>query len=150
MALIPLIYTANDTAYYGFASSGAVVYILGYCGPLAVRIIWGMEQSNLKKGPFTLGRYSRPLAIVSLVLCVFLVIFMCLPTMLPATAVNANYAPAVLTFGTVFLPTVGWFAYGRKTYIGVAQRVTAENVLSEEDQGHYIVEPKKSEPKKSD
>ncbi|KAJ5951844.1 amino acid/polyamine transporter I [Penicillium vulpinum] len=145
MATIPLIYIGNETAYYCFASSGAVVYIVGYCFPLGVRVIWGMEQSHLKKGPFTLGRFSKPLAIISLVLCVFLVVFMCLPTMMPATALNANYAPAVLVFGSVFLPTIAWFAYGRKTYIGVTQHLSARNGPEEDvtGQGQYIVEPKK-------
>jgi hypothetical protein len=128
MCCLATIYIGNATAFYGLASGCTVVYIVSYAMPILVNVIWGIDQSGLARGCFTLGRYSRPLSVVALIWCVYLSIFLCFPVYLPVTAVNMNYACLVLGFG-FFVPTVLWPVYGSRNYRGVVHGIDGMDIM---------------------
>ena len=122
VSLISLIYIGNATAFYGLASGCTVVFIVSYAMPITVRLIWEDEFQKLKRGPFSLGRYSRAVGYVAVAWWMYLTIFLCFPVYLPVTKVNMNYSCLVLGFG-IIAPTVAWFAYGKHRYLGAVREV---------------------------
>ncbi|KAJ5373919.1 Amino acid/polyamine transporter I [Penicillium concentricum] len=118
ISALALIYIGNETAFYGLASGVTVVMIFSYAMPIFLRLIYGFKHSNLQPGPFTLGAWGLPINIFAACWCTYLIIFMCLPTLMPVTKENMNYA--VLIFGASLLVAAGtWWVYGRRVYLGV-------------------------------
>ncbi|KAF7555665.1 hypothetical protein G7Z17_g1965 [Cylindrodendrum hubeiense] len=96
---ISLIYIGNATAYYGISSACTVALILSYAFPLLINAIWGFQHCTIPRGSFSLGRLHRPLAVVALVWCIYISVFMCFPAYYPVTKDNMNYASVVLAAG---------------------------------------------------
>ncbi len=118
ISALSLIYIGNETAFYGINSGVTVIMIFSYVMPIALRLVYGFQHSALPLGPFTLGRWGLPINIFASCWCVYLIIFLCFPSYMPATKENMNYAS--LIFGACFILTaVTWFAYGRERYRGV-------------------------------
>lgn len=120
--LLSLIYIGNSTAFYGIASGASVVMIFSYAMPIFLNVFWGIKHNNLTPGPFTLGRYSLAINIAALMWSTYLMIFLCFPSIMPVTEVNMNYSSLVFGF-SLFLPTVAWFWYGKKGYLGIAEEL---------------------------
>jgi choline transport protein len=118
VCLLSLIYIGNSTAFYGLASGVTVTLVFSYAMPIFINVIWGIRHNKLKPGPFTLGRWSRPINFAALAWSTYLILFLCFPTLMPVNKINMNYASLVFGFG-ILLPTVAWFAYGKKRYLGV-------------------------------
>ncbi|KAL2698461.1 hypothetical protein AAEP93_009849 [Penicillium crustosum] len=115
---LALIYIGNETAFYGIASGVTVVMIFSYALPIFLRIIYGFEHTNLQPGPFTLGAWSMPINVFAACWCIYLIIFLCFPSVVPVTPENMNYAP--LIFGASMLVAAGtWWVYGSRLYLGV-------------------------------
>lgn len=145
ICLLALIYIGNATAFYGIASGCTAVYVVSYALPIAVNVVWGIDQSGMARGTFTLGRYSRPIGAAAVAWCAYLVIFLCFPVYLPVTAVNMNYASLVLGFG-FFVATASWFVYGKKRYTGVVHEIVAAGIpiaqLEVSKQGRFNIQEK--------
>lgn len=90
--------------------------------PILIGLIW---PSHFKKGPFNLGAFSRPVALIACLWIGFIVIIFCLPNVNPVTSQTLNYTPvavgivAVWTFGT-------WFISARKWFTGPIRQIQAE------------------------
>ncbi|KAB5580372.1 amino acid/polyamine transporter I [Coniochaeta sp. 2T2.1] len=118
VSALSLIYIGNDTAFFGINSGVTVIMIFSYLMPISLRLVHGFKHSILAPGPFRLGAYGLPLNIFGACWCVYLIIFLCFPTMMPVHAKNMNYAS--LIFGACLLTAAGtWLAYGRRSYRGV-------------------------------
>ncbi|KAF9115359.1 hypothetical protein BGX27_008128 [Mortierella sp. AM989] len=73
-------------------------------------------------GNFTLGRFSRPLHIISIIWLLLLSLFLMLPPTYPITKNNFNYAPVVMTIlGLLF--GISWFK-ARTDFTGGAKDVS--------------------------
>ncbi|EXJ72493.1 uncharacterized protein A1O5_04998 [Cladophialophora psammophila CBS 110553] len=137
------IYIGNSTAFYGLASGCTVVLVFSYLFPILIHVIWGLKANGLKPGPFSLGKWSRPINIAALAWGAYLTTFLCFPTVMPVSATNMNYSCLVLGFAFV-LATVTWLAYGSRTYRAAAQEVDipttkVAEVLVEENAEHHHV-----------
>ncbi|KAJ5382632.1 amino acid/polyamine transporter I [Penicillium concentricum] len=120
ISLISLIYIGNATAYYGISSACTAALIISYAFPILINAVCGFQHCNVPRGPFTLGRYHRPIALAALAWSIYITIFLCFPTIYPVTAANLNYAAPVLGIGFL-MTTIGWFAYGKSGYIGIEE-----------------------------
>lgn len=92
-------------------------------------------------GPYTMGRWSKPVNAIAVAWVIFISIVLFFPTVKPVRADNMNYAICVAAFIGLF-STVWWFAGARKTYIGPRTNDTIdllpdenpEDVLGDYDQ----------------
>ncbi|KAK4862455.1 hypothetical protein LT330_002588 [Penicillium expansum] len=145
ISALALIYIGNETAFYGIASGVTVVMVFSYALPIFLRIIYGFEHTNLPPGPFTLGVWSLPINVFAACWCIYLIIFLCFPTIVPVTAQNMNYAP--LIFGASMLVAAGtWWVYGSRLYLGVL----SEEVSSIHQQETIVVQQIEDEKKRGD
>lgn len=111
------VYIGNATAFYGLNSACTVALMISYASPLLLNVLFGFRYCTLPKGRFSLGSWHRVVALVSCAWCLCLVIMLCFPPVQPVTAVNMNYASAVLM--SVFMAaTICWFVYGQDQYVG--------------------------------
>ncbi|MFI5729641.1 amino acid permease [Kribbella sp. NPDC051587] len=112
--VLGLPYLWNTTAYTAVTSIAVIGLYIAYVLPTLLRLIQG---SNFQPGPWTLGRWSRPIGIVAIVWVVFITILFMLPTVSPVTAGSFNYTPiavlVVLGFATTY-----WFASARRWFTG--------------------------------
>jgi hypothetical protein len=78
---------------------------------------WYEGRVQFHPGPYSMGRWSRPVNAIAVTWVVFISVVLFFPTMKPVKADNMNYAICVAAF-IGFFSTVWWFAGARKTYVG--------------------------------
>lgn len=78
------------TAFSAIVSLSTVALNVVYVMPIVARCTWG--RSYFEPGPFHLGAWAYPLGAVSTLWMLFSTVVFCLPTQLPASAQNLNYA----------------------------------------------------------
>lgn len=90
-----------------------------YMAVVALRLYYGnhLKIKTIRKGPFTLGRYQKPINLVALVWTVFITVVLFFPTVNPVTAINMNYA-VVVAAGIGIFALSWWWLGARKTYVG--------------------------------
>jgi len=118
--VISCAYIGSAVAFNAILSSAAVAVMLSYGMPLLCRIFW--PNTLGERGPFHLGRYSWAVNVASAAFTLFVCILFILPTSVPVSAINMNYA-IVAIGGVLLLITVSWFAYGVRHYKGPVSTV---------------------------
>lgn len=73
--------------------------------------------ARLPHSAWTLGRAGVPVNIVAVCYCIYLVIFLPFPVIVPATAENFNWA-SVMFAGIMFLSITYYVVWARKVYKG--------------------------------
>lgn len=115
--LLNLINIASSTAFSAVISLTTVSLYSSYMLPIVIMIQRRLGRGQLTFGPFTLGRFGLFINTIGLLWGLFSVVFVVLPTEMPVTAANMNYAS--LVFGSALLFSfVTWFLYGRKVFQG--------------------------------
>jgi amino acid transporter len=111
--LLGLPYLWNPTAYAAVTSIAVIGLYIAYGIPILLRLIAG---SRFQRGPWHLGRWSRPIGIIAVLWIAFIAILFVLPQAAPGnTLATFNYAPvavaAVLIYagGYWFLSAKNWF-----------------------------------------
>lgn len=90
--------------------------------PILIGLIW---HDSFKKGPFDLGAFSRPVALVACLWIAFITIIFCLPELNPVTSQTLNYTPVCV--GIVLVWAFGtWFLSARKWFTGPVRQIQAE------------------------
>lgn len=108
VAVAGVLFTAYAEAYATIAASAAVLLYVSYVLPTAIgAIAYGRWWTAM--GPWHLGRWFRPLAVVSVLGCGLLVVIGMQPPNEKAVYVVAGMAAALLA---------GWFAAARKSFPG--------------------------------
>ncbi|MET9147407.1 amino acid permease [Streptomyces sp. NPDC004042] len=104
----------SHTAFTAIVSVNVVGLFLAYAVPILLRLRLGDE---FQRGPWHLGRWSRPVGVVAVTWIALSSILFMLPQASPITADSFNYAPIAL--GVVLLvATVWWFATARRRFQG--------------------------------
>ena len=112
--LLALPSLGSQVAFAGTTSIATVGLFLSYGVPIALALIF---PSNFRRGPFNLGRFSKPVAIVALGWIGFLAITFSLPTQNPVSLNTLNYTPVAL--GIVATWAFGsWSLWARKWFSG--------------------------------
>lgn len=109
---------AAINAIFALAIMGPYV---AYGIPIFARVMWGRD--HFRPGPWYLGRWSRPVAMVALVWMVFAFVLFCFPADLNPTAGEMNWAIVVtagvwaFAIGYWYMPKIGGktFFNGPKT-----------------------------------
>lgn len=111
VATAAVLFTAYAEAYATIAASAAVLLYISYVLPTALGAV-AYGRSWTRMGPWTLGRWFRPLAVVSAVGCLALLVIGVQPP-----GEKALYVVGGMSIALV----VAWFAGVRKTFPGPPQ-----------------------------
>lgn len=109
-------------ALYSTVAYGAVtaINVLGITPAYAIPVYLRLKYSkNFHRGPWHLGRWSRPVGWIAVTWVAFVTVLFCLPQTKPdhglVTVQTFNYAPVALAVA-LLLSTVWWMTRGRHGY----------------------------------
>jgi choline transport protein len=91
------------------------------------------HKRPIEFGPWNLGKLGIVVNILAMAFCLFLIIFLPFPTILPVTAQNMNYA-SVVFIGAALFSLVDWVVRGRKRYTGPIKEIINEPLSDVTDQ----------------
>ena len=124
--ILGLPYLWNSTAYAAVTSIAVIGLYVAYVLPTFLRLRLG---SAFVRGPWHLGRWSRPIGIIACVWVVFITVLFMLPTVNPITWDNFNYTVfavvAVIGFAGIY-----WLVSARKWFTGPKVQGSAEEMAS--------------------
>ncbi len=104
----------SHTAFTAIVSVNVVGLFLAYAVPILLRLRLGDE---FQPGPWHLGRWGRPVGVVSVVWILLSSVLFMLPHASPVTADTFNYAPVALAV-VLAVATVWWFTSARRRFHG--------------------------------
>jgi amino acid permease (GABA permease) len=126
--LLGLPYLVNATAYAAVTSIAVIGLYIAYVIPTFLRLRAG---SSFDRGPWHLGRWSRPIGTVAVVWVVFITVLFMLPTVSPVTGSTFNYTPiavlVVLGFAGIW-----WLVSARTWFTGPRVQGSAEELAEAE------------------
>lgn len=104
----------SHTAFTAIVSVNVVGLFLAYAVPILLRLRLGDE---FQPGPWHLGRWGRPVGVVSVAWILLSSVLFMLPHASPVTADTFNYAPVALAV-VLAVATVWWFTSARRRFHG--------------------------------
>ena len=111
----------SSVAFTAATSIATIGLYLSYGFPILIGLIW---PRNFKKGPFDLGLFSRPVALVAVLWIIFITIIFCLPEANPVNSQSLNYTPVAV--GIVAFWALGtWFISARRWFTGPIRQIEA-------------------------
>jgi amino acid transporter len=113
----------GSTVAFAAATSIATIGLyISYSLPILIGLIW---PQHFQKGPFNLGAFSRPVAVVAVCWVIFISIIFCLPTTNPVDSQTLNYTPVAV--GIILFFSLGsWFVWARRWFTGPIRQILAE------------------------
>lgn len=102
----------SPAAYGAITAINAVGMIPAYGIPVFLALRKGDAYAP---GPWTLGRWRRPIGWIAVVYVVFITVVFCLPQSAPVTAESFNYAGVTLAVA-LLLAWLTWITRGRRAY----------------------------------
>jgi amino acid permease (GABA permease) len=128
--ILGLPYLWNSTAYAAVTSIATIGLYVAYVIPTFLRLRLG---SAFVRGPWHLGRWSKPIGIIAITWVVIITILFMLPTASPITWKTFNYTViavvAVLGFAGIW-----WLVSARKWFTGPKVQGTAEELAAIESE----------------
>jgi amino acid transporter len=109
--VLGLPYLFNATAYAAVTSIAVIGLYIAYISPVFLRVRAG---DKFVHGPWSLGRWGRPIGIVATIWVVFIAILFMLPQAVPVNVTTFNYAP--IAVGVVLLFAGGWWLLSAKNW----------------------------------
>ncbi|MGW6936174.1 amino acid permease [Lentzea sp. NPDC054927] len=124
--VLGLPYLWNATAYAAVTSIAVIGLYIAYVLPTLLRLLQG---ENFQRGPWHLGKWSRPIGVVAVAWVVFITVLFMLPQASPVTAKTFNYTPiavlVVLGFAGIW-----WLVSARKWFKGPKVQGTPEELAA--------------------
>jgi amino acid transporter len=109
--ILGLPYLFNPVAYAAVTSIAVIGLYIAYITPVFLRLRAG---ASFQPGPWSLGRWSRPIGTVATIWVVIIAILFLLPQVTPINATTFNYAPVAV--GVVLLFAGGWWVLSAKNW----------------------------------
>ncbi|MBI0300096.1 amino acid permease [Streptomyces sp. PRKS01-29] len=106
---LPSLY--SETAYGAVTAINVIGITPAYAIPIFLRLRAG---DRFQPGPWSLGRWSKPVGWIAVVWVALVTVLFCLPQSSPVTADSMNYASIALAV-VLLLATVWWFV-ARRSY----------------------------------
>ncbi|WP_416960126.1 amino acid permease [Streptomyces sp. Agncl-13] len=107
---LPVLY--SPTAYGAITAINAVGMIPTYGIPVFLALRKGRAY---QPGPWTLGRWRRPVGVIAVAYVVVITTVFCLPQSRPITVTSFNYAGVTLLVA-LLLATITWVTRGKRDY----------------------------------
>src|SRR3954467_9890170 len=128
--VLGLPYLWNATAYAAVTSIAVIGLYVAYVLPTFLRLRQG---DSFEPGPWTLGRWSRPIGTIAVIWVVFITILFMLPTASPISAANFNYTPiAVLV--VVGFAGIWWLVSAKNWFTGPRVQGSPEELAAAEQE----------------
>jgi hypothetical protein len=109
--ILGLPYLWSPVAYAAVTSIAVIGLYVAYVAPVTLRLLAG---DKFQPGPWTLGRWSKPVGIIATLWVIVIFFLFMLPQALPITSSTFNYTPLV------FLVVLGgagiWYAVSAKNW----------------------------------
>ncbi len=122
--ILGLPYLWSYTAYAAVTSIAVIGLYIAYGIPILLRLRAG---DSFQRGPWHLGRWSRPVGTIAVIWIAFIAILFVLPQAAPVTALNFNYA--IVAVGVVLVGTGAWWLLSAKNWFtGPRVQGTAEDL----------------------
>ena len=126
--VLGLPYLWNVTAYAAVTSIAVIGLYIAYVLPTFLRLRQG---EAFDRGPWHLGRWSRPIGIIAVAWVAFITVLFMLPQVSPVTAETFNYTPiavlAVLGFAGIW-----WLVSARRWFTGPKVQGSPEELAAAE------------------
>jgi amino acid permease (GABA permease) len=124
--ILGLPYLWNYTAYAAVTSIAVIGLYIAYVMPTFLRLLQG---ERFQRGPWHLGRWSRPVGIIAVAWVCFITVLFMLPQVSPVTASTFNYTPVAVV---VVLGFAGlwWLVSARHWFKGPKVQGTAEELAA--------------------
>ncbi len=124
--ILGLPYLYSPVAYFAITSIAVIGLYVAYIIPVFLRLMAG---DKFQEGPWTLGRWSRPIGIVATIWVAIVFVLFMLPQAFPITINSFNYTPVV------FLVVLGgaaiwYFASAKKWFKGPKVQGTPEELAA--------------------
>ncbi|KAF2718173.1 amino acid transporter [Polychaeton citri CBS 116435] len=114
--LLSLINIGSYTAFNALISLPLIALYISYGIPIAFLLLRKLRGRTPELGPFNLGRYGVLINGLAVVYILYVLSFVALPTILPVTASNMNYA-GPLVLAVMIIALVDWVVSGRKRFL---------------------------------
>jgi amino acid permease (GABA permease) len=124
--ILGLPYLWNGTAYAAVTSIAVIGLYIAYVTPTFLRLRQG---DSFERGPWHLGRWSKPVGIIACVWVVFITILFMLPTVSPIHWSNFNYT-IVAVLAVIGFAGIYWLVSARKWFTGPRIQGTAEELAA--------------------
>jgi amino acid permease (GABA permease) len=136
--VLGLPYLYSPVAYAAVISIAVIGLYIAYGIPIFLRLRAG---SGFQPGPWNLGRWGRPVAMIAVAWIAFISILFVLPQVVPVTILTFNYA--IVAVGAVVIYSGGyWMLSARNWFTGPkVQGTGAELVAIERELGGEAVAP---------
>ena len=112
----------SSVAFAAATSIATIGLYISYGIPILIGAIY---HDSFVKGPFNLGVFSRPVALVGVLWIGFIAIVFCLPTANPVTSQTVNYTPAAVGIIGLWV-AASWLLSARKWFKGPIRQIEAE------------------------
>ena len=128
--ILGLPYLWNSTAYAAVTSIAVIGLYIAYVAPTFLRLRQG---DNFQRGPWHLGRWSKPVGIIAVTWVVIITILFMLPQVGPISWTTFNYAVfavvAVIGFAGIY-----WLVSARNWFTGPRVQGTPEELAAIEEE----------------
>jgi amino acid permease (GABA permease) len=124
--LLGLPYLWNVTAYAAVTSIAVIGLYIAYVLPTLLRLLLG---DRFEPGPWTLGRWSRPIGVISIVWVAFITVLFMLPQVSPVSRSTFNYTPVAVLVVLGFAG-IWWLVSARHWFTGPKVQGTAEELAA--------------------
>lgn len=124
--ILGLPYLWNTTAYAAVTSIATIGLYVAYVIPTFLRLRLG---SAFVRGPWHLGRWSKPIGIIAITWVAIITILFMLPTASPITRDNFNYTVIAVVVVLGFAG-IWWLVSARKWFTGPKVQGTAEELAA--------------------
>ncbi|SHM93057.1 amino acid permease [Actinacidiphila paucisporea] len=124
--LLGLPYLWNATAYAAVTSIAVIGLYIAYVLPVFLRLLQG---DRFARGPWHLGRWSRPVGVVAVVWTGFITVLFMLPTTSPVTSKSFNYTPLAVLLVIGFAGS-WWLVSARKWFAGPKVQGTPDELAA--------------------
>jgi amino acid permease (GABA permease) len=128
--ILGLPYLWNGTAYAAVTSIATIGLYVAYVTPTFLRLRLGSE---FQRGPWHLGRWSKPIGIIACIWVVFITILFMLPTVSPITHDNFNYT-VVAVVAVIGFAGIWWVVSAHKWFTGPKVQGTAAEMAAIESE----------------
>ncbi|MFD2094076.1 amino acid permease [Blastococcus deserti] len=126
--LLGLPYLWNVTAYAAVTSIAVIGLYIAYVLPTFLRLRQG---DDFERGPWHLGRWSRPIGIIAVTWVAFITVLFMLPQVSPVTAETFNYTPVAVLVVLGFAG-IWWVVSARTWFTGPKVQGSPEELAAAE------------------
>jgi amino acid permease (GABA permease) len=124
--ILGLPYLWNSAAYAAVTSIATIGLYIAYVTPTFLRLRQG---SNFQRGPWHLGRWSKPIGIIAIVWVIFITILFILPTASPITVADFNYTIVALAV-VIGYAGIYWLVSAKNWFTGPRVQGSAEELAA--------------------